>query len=44
MKEHYHCREKVGLFDVSHMGQLRIEGKDAAEFLEHITVADIKAL
>lgn len=44
MKEHLHCREAVGLFDVSHMGQLRIEGKDAAEFLEYITVADVQAL
>ena len=41
LKEHLHCRESVGLFDVSHMGQLRIEGKDALEFLEYITVADV---
>lgn len=44
LKEHLHTRESVGLFDVSHMGQLRIEGKDAADFLEYITVADIQAL
>jgi aminomethyltransferase len=41
IKEHLHCRENCGLFDVSHMGQLRIEGKDTAEFLEYITVVDI---
>ena len=26
MKEHAHTREKAGLFDVSHMGQVRIDG------------------
>lgn len=44
LKEHLFCRESCGLFDVSHMGQLNIIGKDAAEFLEYITVADIRAL
>jgi aminomethyltransferase len=29
IKEHLHCRESVGLFDVSHMGQVRVKGKDA---------------
>lgn len=40
IKEHLHCRENVGIFDVSHMGQLNIKGKDAAAFLEYITVVD----
>ena len=44
IKEHMHCRESVGLFDVSHMGQLNIHGKDAAAFLEYITVVDTQAL
>ena len=44
IKEHLHCRDSVGLFDVSHMGQVRIVGKDAGSFLERLTVADIKAL
>lgn len=44
IKEHLHCRESVGLFDVSHMGQVRIIGKDAAAFLERLTVADVQAL
>lgn len=44
IKEHLHCRNKVGLFDVSHMGQVRLVGKDAGAFLERLTVADIKAL
>lgn len=44
IKEHLHCRDSVGLFDVSHMGQVRIIGKDAAAFLERLTVADVQAL
>lgn len=30
LKEHLHCREKAGLFDVSHMGQVILRGADAA--------------
>lgn len=41
IKEHLHCRQSVGLFDVSHMGQTKIYGKDAAAFLERMTVADV---
>lgn len=44
MKEHIHCREKSALFDVSHMGQLKIFGKDRHEFIERITVVDTQTL
>lgn len=44
IKEHLHCRASVGLFDVSHMGQVRIKGKDARAFLERLTVADLQNL
>ncbi|MGF1909967.1 glycine cleavage system aminomethyltransferase GcvT [Vibrio kasasachensis] len=40
-KEHLHTREQAGLFDVSHMGQLRLTGKDAAQFLETLVPVDI---
>ncbi|VFT60201.1 glycine cleavage system T protein [Pseudomonas aeruginosa] len=30
LKEHLHTREQAGLFDVSHMGQIRLAGADAA--------------
>ncbi|SFB04361.1 aminomethyltransferase [Poseidonocella pacifica] len=30
LKEHQHTRDKAGLFDVSHMGQLRLTGPDYA--------------
>ncbi len=34
MKEHLHTRARAGLFDVSHMGQVLLHGKDAAQQLE----------
>jgi glycine cleavage system aminomethyltransferase T len=33
-KEHLHTRAQAGLFDVSHMGQLKLIGKNAAAALE----------
>ncbi|WP_299013436.1 glycine cleavage system aminomethyltransferase GcvT [uncultured Photobacterium sp.] len=40
-KEHIHCREAAGLFDVSHMGQLRLHGVNAAKALEALVPVDI---
>ena len=40
LKEHNHTRSSCGIFDVSHMGQLHFHGKDAAAFLEKVTVVD----
>ena len=38
MAEHHHTRNAAGLFDVSHMGQLRLVGPDAAGFsLERVS-------
>ncbi len=34
MKEHLHTREQAGLFDVSHMGQIRLTGANAAKALD----------
>ncbi|MEC9250184.1 MAG: glycine cleavage system aminomethyltransferase GcvT [Pseudomonadota bacterium] len=42
MGEHKHCRAKAGLFDVSHMGQARYVGDEAA--LEALITADLSAL
>lgn len=44
LKEHHHTRSAAGLFDVSHMGQLRFTGKDRERFLEWVTPADVQAL
>jgi aminomethyltransferase len=41
MKEHNHTRNAAGLFDVSHMGQLRLSGDSAAAALERLVPADI---
>lgn len=41
MKEHLHTREQAGLFDVSHMGQIRLTGADAAKALETLVPVDI---
>ena len=44
MKEHLHTRESAGLFDVSHMGNVRIFGKDRFKFLESIVVGDVEKI
>ncbi len=41
MKEHLHTREQAGLFDVSHMGQIRLRGANAAQALESLVPVDI---
>ncbi|MBI6796699.1 glycine cleavage system aminomethyltransferase GcvT [Pseudomonas syringae] len=41
MKEHLHTRALAGLFDVSHMGQIRLTGADAAKALEALVPVDI---
>lgn len=41
LKEHLHTREKAGLFDVSHMGQLRLWGPGAAAALESLVPVDV---
>ena len=41
MAEHLHTRTAAGLFDVSHMGQLRLEGPDAASALETLMPVDV---
>ena len=44
LAEHRACRESAVLFDVSHMGQLRLEGDDAAAALETLVPVDIAGL
>jgi aminomethyltransferase len=39
--EHRHCREFAALFDVSHMGQLRLVGDEAAAALETLVPVDL---
>lgn len=44
LKEHLHTRAATGLFDVSHMGQARLRGADAAAALETLVPGDIRGL
>jgi aminomethyltransferase len=42
--EHLHTRAKAGLFDVSHMGQIRLHGAAAARALEALVPGDLQGL
>ncbi|MEO0820996.1 MAG: FAD-dependent oxidoreductase [Pseudomonadota bacterium] len=41
--EHMAVREDVGLFDMSSFGKIRVEGRDALGFLNHVCAAQIDA-
>ena len=40
-EEHNAVRQNVGVFDVSHMGEVRISGPDAYKYVSHIFVNDV---
>lgn len=42
--EHKTVRESVGVFDVSHMGEFEVKGKDALAFVQKVTVNDASKL
>jgi aminomethyltransferase len=44
LTEHHAVRERAGLFDIGHMGQLEVEGPDALEFLQWVTTHDVSRL
>ncbi|WP_371156786.1 glycine cleavage system aminomethyltransferase GcvT [Jannaschia sp. 2305UL9-9] len=44
MAEHLHTREKAGLFDVSHMGQVIVHGEGRAEALERLLPVNVMGL
>jgi aminomethyltransferase len=43
-EEHITVREKVGVFDVSHMGEFKVTGPSSLKFLQYITSNDVSAL
>lgn len=43
-KEHETVRMKAGLFDVSHMGEIRVTGRDSFAFLQHLLSNDLSKL
>ena len=42
--EHMNVRQRAGLFDVSHMGNFIVSGKDAGPFLQSVTSNDVSKL
>jgi len=42
--EHLAVREKAGLFDVSHMGEIEVKGEDSLSFLQRLTPNDVAKL
>jgi aminomethyltransferase len=42
--EHLAVRERAGIFDVSHMGEIHVTGKDALAFLQYLTPNDVSRL
>ena len=44
LEEHAAVREHVGLFDVSHMGELTVKGPEALTLLQRDTCNDVSKL
>lgn len=44
MDEHMAVREAAGLFDVSHMGEVFVQGPQAFAFVQHLVTNDVSAL
>ena len=42
--EHLTVRNKVGVFDVSHMGEIIVEGKNSLDYLQYLTSNDVSRL
>ncbi len=42
--EHFTVREKAGVFDVSHMGEIWVKGPKALDFLQYVTSNNVAAL
>src|SRR6266581_9301109 len=42
--EHHAVRRAVGLFDVSHMGEIEIRGPEAAQLADFVTTNNVRKL
>ena len=42
--EHITVREKLGVFDVSHMGEIWVKGPKALEFIQYVKLKKVKVL
>ncbi len=43
-EEHQAVRQNVGMFDVSHMGEIRVEGPDALEQVQNLVTNDVSKI
>ena len=44
LEEHRAVRQRAGLFDVSHMGEIRVVGKDAEAYMQKLVTNDVASL
>lgn len=44
VEEHHAVRQRIGLFDISHMGRLEFQGPDAVRFLDHLLTNEVSTL
>jgi aminomethyltransferase len=44
LKEHHYTRNACSLFDVSHMGNFRLYGEHRYDFLERMSVGDLREI
>ena len=44
IEEHMQTREKASLFDVSHMGEIKVQGKDAGPFLDYVLTNEVQSI
>ena len=44
LEEHKAVRSRVGVFDLSHMGEVRVKGKGAAAYLDHAFISNMSAV
>jgi aminomethyltransferase len=44
VEEHLRVREAAGLFDVSHMGEILVEGEDAEAWLQGMVPNDVRSM
>ncbi|MBT3923153.1 MAG: glycine cleavage system aminomethyltransferase GcvT [Nitrospinaceae bacterium] len=44
IQEHQSVREGVGIFDVSHMGEIEIQGPSAKKLIQHLVTNDIESM
>ena len=44
LDEHHHVRNAAGLFDISHMAEIRVSGSNAADYLDYALVSKLSEL